>query len=147
MNAPYSTAPHSIAYGILRIVSAIFAIPVTAFVFLMLVNALNSKVTLLGSGILLSVGTVASICWWFALLGHIAKSRVQIKFTVLGAVIIGCISFAVGFVGPILLAPRSNQGPLLGIFVTGPFGVVAGAMIGAFIGCVRTHRMKGSEMS
>ena len=40
------------------------------------------------------------------------------------------ISFAAGFFGPILLS-TSNLGPLLGIFVTGPLGLLAGVSVGA----------------
>jgi hypothetical protein len=53
---------------------------------------------------------------------------------------IGTISFAIGFVGPILFHPESPQGPLLGIFVSGPFGVIAGALLGMLIGTVRQLR-------
>lgn len=43
---------------------------------------------------------------------------------------IGFISFAAGFFGPIIVAPDANQGPLLGIFITGPLGFVAGFVFG-----------------
>jgi len=43
---------------------------------------------------------------------------------------IGFICFAAGFFGPIVLAPDANQGPLLGIFITGPLGFVAGSVFG-----------------
>jgi hypothetical protein len=58
------------------------------------------------------------------------------------AAIVGCASFLVGFVGPILFQPDSPQGPLLGIFITGPLGTVAGAALGALIGlaCQLTRR-------
>jgi hypothetical protein len=46
------------------------------------------------------------------------------------ALIIGSISFTAGYVGPLLLS-SSNLGPLLGIFVTGPVGIIAGALWGA----------------
>ena len=39
---------------------------------------------------------------------------------VTGAGILGGIGFAAGFFGPIILNPEANQGPLLGIFITGP---------------------------
>jgi hypothetical protein len=42
------------------------------------------------------------------------------------AVILGAIAFAVGFFGPLVWAPDANQGPLLGIFITGPLGFVFG---------------------
>lgn len=45
---------------------------------------------------------------------------------------VGFLAFIAGFVGPIILAPGANQGPLLGIFITGPLGLVAGFAIGAW---------------
>lgn len=45
---------------------------------------------------------------------------------------VGAVSFLVGFIGPIILAPEANQGPLLGIFITGPLGTLAGLVTGVF---------------
>src|SRR5262245_19721435 len=56
---------------------------------------------------------------------------------VLGAVITGGVGFAGGFFGPIIFAPGANQGPLLGIFITGPLGFVFGAVGGALYWFVR----------
>lgn len=42
----------------------------------------------------------------------------------------GGIAFALGFFGPIILTPDANQGPLLGIFITGPLGLLIGAGFG-----------------
>ena len=52
----------------------------------------------------------------------------------LGAVTLGAIGFVGGFFGPILLTPEANQGPLLGIFITGPIGFVLGGILGAIFG-------------
>ncbi len=49
-------------------------------------------------------------------------------------VVVGVVSFLAGFVGPIILRPDSPQGPLLGIFFTGPLGAFAGAVLGVLIG-------------
>lgn len=49
----------------------------------------------------------------------------------LGACILGGIGLFGGFVGPMIFAPESNQGPLLGILITGPAGFVLGALGGA----------------
>jgi len=38
------------------------------------------------------------------------------------------IGFAIGFFGPIVLTPSANQGPLLGIFITGPAGAIIGML-------------------
>jgi hypothetical protein len=46
------------------------------------------------------------------------------------AIAIGGISFAVGFIGPMIVVPDANQGPMLGIFITGPLGFAAGLLIG-----------------
>jgi hypothetical protein len=50
------------------------------------------------------------------------------------AVALGVVCFLVGFVGPIVLRPDLPQGPLLGIFFTGPLGAIVGAIWGAVIG-------------
>jgi hypothetical protein len=36
--------------------------------------------------------------------------------------ILGATGFAAGFFGPMMLVPEANQGPMLGIFITGPGG-------------------------
>ena len=47
------------------------------------------------------------------------------------AVVTGGAGFCLGFFGPMLLAPQANQGPLLGILLTGPAGFVLGGAGGA----------------
>jgi len=49
----------------------------------------------------------------------------------LGAVVLGGLGFVAGFFGPMIFAPEANQGPMLGLFITGPAGVVIGAIAGA----------------
>jgi hypothetical protein len=48
----------------------------------------------------------------------------------LGALTTGGVGFAAGFFGPMILTPDANQGPLLGLFITGPLGFVLGAVGG-----------------
>lgn len=48
----------------------------------------------------------------------------------LGAVIAGAVGFCGGFFGPMIFAPEANQGPLLGIFITGPLGFLLGGIGG-----------------
>ena len=50
----------------------------------------------------------------------------------LHAVVVGGIAFAIGFFGPMILKPGANQGPLLGIFITGPLGFVFGMGLGVW---------------
>lgn len=56
----------------------------------------------------------------------------------IGASVLGGLGFVAGFFGPLILAPEANQGPLLGIFITGPFGIVLGAVAGYFYGLRRS---------
>ena len=48
----------------------------------------------------------------------------------LGAVLLGAVGFNAGFFGPLILTD-ANQGPLLGLFITGPLGFMVGAIAGA----------------
>ncbi|WP_256750597.1 hypothetical protein [Mesorhizobium sp. Mes31] len=48
-------------------------------------------------------------------------------------VILGVIGFVGGFVGPLIFTPEANQGPLLGIFITGPLGFVLGLVVGLML--------------
>jgi hypothetical protein len=52
----------------------------------------------------------------------------------------GGVGFSVGFFGPISFTPQSNQGPLLGIFITGPLGCLLGAVGGAIYWFARRRR-------
>jgi hypothetical protein len=60
----------------------------------------------------------------------------------LGAAIVGAIGFVGGFFGPMVFAPGANQGPLLGLFITGPLGVLVGAMGGYIYGVTRARRSR-----
>lgn len=44
--------------------------------------------------------------------------------------LLGLIGFVLGFFGPMILNPSGNQGPLLGIFITGPGGLLLGLVVG-----------------
>jgi hypothetical protein len=43
---------------------------------------------------------------------------------------VGLAGFLAGFVGPMLVMPDANQGPLVGIFFSGPLGLILGAVLG-----------------
>jgi hypothetical protein len=42
-----------------------------------------------------------------------------------------------GFFGPLIFTPDANQGPLLGIFITGPLGFVLGGIGGGIYWAAR----------
>lgn len=47
-----------------------------------------------------------------------------------GAILFGGVGFLAGFLGPIIFTPDASQGPLFGIFITGPLGFVLGGIAG-----------------
>jgi hypothetical protein len=87
---------------------------------------------------------VSAICagffarYVFLRTGNLSESLAS--SVLLGALLVGGVSFCAGFFGPILFAPGANQGPMLGIFITGPLGFVAGAIGGAVYWHVRRRR-------
>ena len=59
-----------------------------------------------------------------------APSRILIWSGVRGAAFLGIPAFAVGFIGPMILMPEANQGPLIGFLLTGPVGAFLGVIVG-----------------
>jgi hypothetical protein len=57
-----------------------------------------------------------------------------------GGCLIGGIGFLAGFLGPMLLVPDANQGPMLGIFITGPLGFLLGLFSGGLLALIRRFR-------
>jgi uncharacterized membrane protein YeaQ/YmgE (transglycosylase-associated protein family) len=53
-----------------------------------------------------------------------------------GALLLGATGFVIGFFGPMRFQPWANQGPLVGLFLTGPGGVLLGAAIGGGLSLV-----------
>jgi hypothetical protein len=92
---------------------------------------------------------------WIRTLGSLACAILAARYTwrqtasislglvncvVLGAILVGGAGFSAGFFGPMIFDPGANQGPLLGIFITGPLGFLAGAVAGAVYWLVRHKR-------
>lgn len=53
---------------------------------------------------------------------------------VMGALLMGVTGFLIGFFGPLKFQAWANQGPMVGIFLTGPGGTVLGGIIGIALG-------------
>ena len=63
-----------------------------------------------------------------------------LHYVAMGSLLTGSIGFVAGFFGPMLLTPEANQGPMLGIFITGPLGFIVGGAGGAWYGLSRRDR-------
>jgi hypothetical protein len=127
------------SYKPVRIFAQIAAIILTAIAIWLLMGTIgNGLLSVFASAPFIAA---AAICWWFILRGKYKRSRIRMMYAFLGALIVGGIGFTAGFFGPIIFSPQSNQGPLLGIFITGPLGFLAGAVIGAIVGFIRTRKI------
>lgn len=85
--------------------------------------------------------TVASAyLWWFALRGNRHESRRWMWAGIRPGLMVGAIGLVLGTIGPMILAPDANQGPLLGCLVAFPVGVLLGTVIGLILYSRRRKR-------
>lgn len=97
-----------------------------------------------GWWLLATVGSLAAAIWsarytWRRT--DEARDGGVLAMTLGGALVVGGIGFVGGFFGPMIFAPEANQGPLLGLFITGPLGFALGAAGGFVYGLVRRSRL------
>lgn len=135
-----SLASGNSSWTILRVAAGVCALPLTGLGLLVLVALIWGGLDLLQAGLGSAIAAAATICWVFALRGHRAESRARLGYVLRVGLIVGGISFAAGFVGPIIVTPEANQGPLLGIFVTGPIGFAVGVVLGALLSLLTPDR-------
>lgn len=55
-----------------------------------------------------------------------------------GALILGGLFFTVGFLGPMAFTKDTSQGPMIGLFIAAPLGVIMGA-IGGYLYAARQN--------
>jgi uncharacterized membrane protein YeaQ/YmgE (transglycosylase-associated protein family) len=65
------------------------------------------------------------------------RIALTLAWAALGALMLGITGFVLGFFGPMQFQPGANQGPMLGIFITGPGGALLGALIGGALEIAR----------
>ena len=123
-------------------ITAICSLAVYYFVYwvpfsLILPNRISDWVPLVGSAVCsLGVG-------WYVWRSLTTGAAGLVSSVLLGAVVVGGVSFVAGFFGPMIFAPEANQGPLLGLFITGPLGAVVGAVGGGVLWLARCRRGNG----
>lgn len=125
-----SQASNQQSYVAERILAGVGATAFSAYAVMVLQTQLSEGFDTLGNIFGFGAATAAIICWWIALFYQREESRKRINLTFRGGIIVGGISFLAGFLGPIILTPQANQGPLVGIFITGPVGFVVGIIAG-----------------
>ena len=71
-------------------------------------------------------------------MGKLKRLAIILGYVLSTALVLGGTGFIIGFFGPILIGilvgSQANLGPLWGIFVLGPVGVLLGAIIGLSLG-------------
>jgi uncharacterized YccA/Bax inhibitor family protein len=134
-------ASNSPSYNAERVFAGVGAIVLSAYSLMVLQTQITEGFDTLGNIFGLGAATAAIICWWVALFYQREESRIRINLTFRGGIIVGGISFLAGFLGPIILTSQANQGPLVGIFITGPVGFVLGIIAGYSYALIK-HRGK-----
>lgn len=115
----------------MRIIMTFFAFIATYYfiywVPLSLIPAVR-KVAMLPTIIALLIAITIAVAVWK---GMRATSHNLAYHILMGGIIVGAIGFVLGFFGPIIFNFGGNQGPLLGLFFTGPIGFILGLIAGA----------------
>ena len=78
---------------------------------------------------ILSLILAVGVAYFIWLVQYIKSSKLKL-YLMRGGLIVGIASFLIGYIGPIIFYPSANQGPLLGIFITGPLGFFIGIIVG-----------------
>lgn len=74
----------------------------------------------------------ALLAGWYAW-KLVAGEKMGVGVSVIcGALMLGGLGFIIGFLGPMIVAKDTSQGPLVGVFMTAPLGIILGA-IGGYI--------------
>ena len=64
----------------------------------------------------------------------VAGEKIGVGVSVIcGALMLGGLGFIIGFLGPMIVAKDTSQGPLVGVFIAVPIGVILGSIGGYFI--------------
>jgi hypothetical protein len=123
-----------------------FLTVVIAFACFVLIRMLLGFLPLGKHGGLIStpIALVAAVGIGFYVWRVLEAIRGLFTHVVIGALITGVIGFAAGFFGPMIFKPDANQGPLLGIFITGPVGAILGGIGGFIVWRRKKDRVTGS---
>lgn len=88
---------------------------------------------------------IAMLAGWYAWTRSASLDSSLTRSIGYWALVVGAIGFVGGFFGPMIFAPDANQGPLLGLLITGPLGVVIGAIGGLVHGLAQRRRRSSDD--
>ena len=121
-----------------RIISGLAGLPAIVLTVFFSRGIVNQGVNLLTLAWAACPGMAAGLLIWFALRGDSEHEVKMIQSGWKWGVIVGVVGFILGFiivpvVASFITGRDQPQGPLLGIFVTGPLGFPIGVVIGVLI--------------
>jgi hypothetical protein len=112
----------------------VLKIIVTLLMFLTVLFFINTMLTITtGFSAWLSTAlsfACAAMAVWFTWKLAAGKRTHGFVAVISGALILGGLFFTLGFLGPMVFAKDTNQGPLIGVFIAAPLGVIVGAIAG-----------------
>jgi hypothetical protein len=113
----------------LQLLAGLGGMIATAMLVMLLRTSFRSGIDAMNGILIVFMASLATLSLVFAVRGQDPAIRVALRAASRGGVCLGGAGFVLGFVGPLVLNPESNCGPLLGIFFTGPLGFVVGTAV------------------
>lgn len=81
----------------------------------------------------IAIGMVSALLVAWSVWKVASGERISVGLAVIsGALMFGGLCFIIGFLGPMVFAKDTSQGPLVGLFIAAPLGVITGA-IGGYV--------------
>ena len=93
----------------------------------------------LSAALSLACASLAGWLAWKLVSGEKANTIVAV---IGGALILGGLFFVIGFLGPMAISKDTDQGPIIGIFIAAPLGLIVGA-IGGYVYASRQQASVG----
>ncbi len=108
------------------IISVLMFLTVLFFIYTILTITTNFS-----TGLNIALSFVCGVlAFWFTW-QLLSGKKTSISVAVTGSsLILGGLCFIVGFLGPMIFAKDTSQGPMIGIFIAAPLGVILGAIAG-----------------
>lgn len=137
------TEPKAAGRGLTRVVAGVVGVVLGVDVVLVLLNQIRTGFELFG--VIPGVAEVIIIVYCVGVaLAIPPKKFIRWKASLRVGLVCGLLGFIGGFFGPLIFTPKANLGPLLGIFITGPLGFVAGTLCAWLYDCI-TFCRRSSE--
>ena len=114
---------------ILKPVISLLMFLIVLFFISTILTIVTSYPAWLSGAVSLACAALAAWSAWQLVTGK--KTNVIVAVTG-GALILGGLFFTVGFLGPMVISKDTNQGPMIGLFIAAPLGVIMGA-IGGYV--------------